>query len=1574
MTGLRPHMLVNEQASDDNFSDDETSPLTHDIYGGSTRTVQETKGWDVFRDLPPKNESGSMENQYCLEFTVKILKVIAYLVTFVIVLGCGVIAKGSVFFMTSQLRPDRVVPYCNKDIGRDKQFVVNLPTEERVAWTWCLLIAFMVPEIGTLFRSLRICFFKSWKRPPSNDFLFVFVMESLHTVGLAMLMFVILPELDVIKGAMLTNCVCFLPAVLSLVSRNTKGCTTRSEKTEVYMKALVDMVAIAAQATGFVLWPLLEGNDRPNLWLIPATLFCISCGYWENFVSKNSIFVFIKPLWRIKDRMKRTRYFTHIFISVWRMLVFFSCTLLAILYRGENVASFFTEFSKGFSAHKIRITEIKPNFGSSSLPDLEDVIPTGEVIDREAEYNTAVYVLIMHIIAAYLCYIFGKFACKIVIQGFSYAFPVNLTIPVTISILLAACGLRQADPCFFHHSIPDYLFFEAPPVYFLNEFITRQQAWVWLLWLLSQTWITLHIWTPKAERLATTEKLFVRPMYDSLLIDQSLGLNRRRDDGNDVKTEELADREKDPDEYYETISVHTDASSTTPKTVKKSDSITRIYACATMWHETREEMMEMLKSILRLDEDQCARRVAQKYLRIVDPDYYEFETHLYFDDAFEISDVNDDWVQVNRFVKLLVSTIDEAASHVHETNIRIRPPTKSPTPYGGQLIWTLPGKTKMIAHLKDKGKIRHRKRWSQVMYMYYLLGHRLMELPISVERKEVIAENTYLLTLDGDIDFQPHAVRLLIDLMKKNRNLGAACGRIHPVGSGLMVWYQMFEYAIGHWLQKATEHMIGCVLCSPGCFSLFRGKALMDDNVMRRYTTQSDEARHYVQYDQGEDRWLCTLLLQRGYRVEYSAASDAYTHCPEGFNEFYNQRRRWVPSTMANIMDLLMDYKKTIKINDNISLPYIWYQVMLMGGTILGPGTIFLMLVGAFVAAFRIDNWTSFYYNIIPILFFMFVCFTCKANIQLLVAQMLSTAYALIMMAVFVGTALQLGEDGAGSPSAIFLSCMMGSFIIAAILHPQEFKCILPILIYFLSIPSMYLLLILYSIINLNVVSWGTREVQVKKTKKELEQEKKEAEEAKRKAKKKTLLGFLQNSNNLSNPEDNEEGSFELSFAGLFKCMFCTYPKPIDEKQQLLRIAESLDGLGKRLETIERVMDPHGQIIHRRRTTSASSRDHHNLSALAEDPAEEDQLHDEDTDTASTGGSEHKIERNDDINPFWLEDKDLKKGPVSYISSSENQFWKELLDKYLYPIDEDKAAKARIAAELIELRNSSVFNFFMINALFVMIVFLLQLNKEMLHIKWPFGVKTNITYDEITQEVLISKEYLQLEPIGLVFVFFFALILVIQFTAMLFHRFGTISHILASTELNWCCNKKVEELSQDKLLDKQAVDIVRHLQKLKGINGDYDNDSGSSADRVGRRRTIYNIEKQRHKTRTIGTLDVAFRKRFLQMKMEDGEDAAGTPVLGRKLTMRREVREALEVRRRSLQAERRKSQMQTLGANNAVIRAQRISNAGNNSVKDLFEGHPNPAYEPGDDDTSSLRLQSVARNWAELERNKNSHL
>ena len=40
----------------------------------------------------------------------------------------------------------------------------------------------------------------------------------------------------------------------------------------------------------------------------------------------------------------------------------------------------------------------------------------------------------------------------------------------------------------------------------------------------------------------------------------------------------------------------------------------------------------------------------------------------------------------------------------------------------------------------------------------------------------------------------------------------------------------------------------------------------------------------------------------------------------------------------------------------------------------------------------------------------------------------------------------------------------------------------------------------------------------------------------------------------------------------------------------------------------------------------------------------------------------------------------------------------------------------------------------------------------------------------VYSQVLVTKEYLHLEPIGIVLVFFFFAIVVIQFVAMLFHR------------------------------------------------------------------------------------------------------------------------------------------------------------------------------------------------------------
>lgn len=108
----------------------------------------------------------------------------------------------------------------------------------------------------------------------------------------------------------------------------------------------------------------------------------------------------------------------------------------------------------------------------------------------------------------------------------------------------------------------------------------------------------------------------------------------------------------------------------------------------------------------------------------------------------------------------------------------------------------------------------------------------------------------------------------------------------------------------------------------------------------------------------------------------------------------------------------------------------------------------------------------------------------------------------------------------------------------------------------------------------------------------------------------------------------------------------------------------------------------------------------------------------------------------------------------------------------------------------------------------------------------------------------------------------------------------------------------------------------------------------------------------------------------------------GTPVLGlnRKMTNREEALKALEIRRNSVLAERRKSQMKTLGASKApseygVTGAQamapprhRVSVASGVSLKEVFEppgASVNHAYEeePSSlNNNSSVRLPNMRNN------------
>jgi hypothetical protein len=55
-----------------------------------------------------------------VDTSVKILKLLAYIVVFAAVLGSAVISKGTLLFITSQLKKDKQIPHCNKGLGTFK--------------------------------------------------------------------------------------------------------------------------------------------------------------------------------------------------------------------------------------------------------------------------------------------------------------------------------------------------------------------------------------------------------------------------------------------------------------------------------------------------------------------------------------------------------------------------------------------------------------------------------------------------------------------------------------------------------------------------------------------------------------------------------------------------------------------------------------------------------------------------------------------------------------------------------------------------------------------------------------------------------------------------------------------------------------------------------------------------------------------------------------------------------------------------------------------------------------------------------------------------------------------------------------------------------------------------------------------------------------------------------------------------------------------------------------------------------------------------------------------------------------
>lgn len=124
----------------------------------------------------------------------------------------------------------------------------------------------------------------------------------------------------------------------------------------------------------------------------------------------------------------------------------------------------------------------------------------------------------------------------------------------------------------------------------------------------------------------------------------------------------------------------------------------KVFICTTMYNEKQSEMKKLLQSLNNIVKSQNLQYVYK-------------EAHIFMDNGSK-----DNCLTKNSVILIsLIKSLDSIRLDSLKTYL---------TPYGIQMNWTLGNDFPFYVHFKDCQKFKAKKRWSQVMYMNYILNYR----------------------------------------------------------------------------------------------------------------------------------------------------------------------------------------------------------------------------------------------------------------------------------------------------------------------------------------------------------------------------------------------------------------------------------------------------------------------------------------------------------------------------------------------------------------------------------------------------------------------------------------------------------------------------------------------------------------------------------------------------------------------------------------------------------------------------------------------------------------------------------
>ncbi|PVU87481.1 hypothetical protein BB561_006309 [Smittium simulii] len=218
------------------------------------------------------------------------------------------------------------------------------------------------------------------------------------------------------------------------------------------------------------------------------------------------------------------------------------------------------------------------------------------------------------------------------------------------------------------------------------------------------------------------------------------------------------------------------------------------------------------------------------------------------------------------------------------------------------------------------------KRDSQMILLHFLnrshfdLPMTPLDLEIYHTMKNVIGVHPnlyeFILMVDADTEVEPESLNSLVSSMIHDSKVVGICGetRISNEDYSWTTMIQVYEYFISHHMAKAFESIFGSVTCLPGCFSMYRIKSVNGKPIIASKELVKDYSENIVDtlhkknlLSLGEDRYLTTLIMKHfpQYKTKFTSDARCKTTVPDTWSVLLSQRRRWINSTVHNLVELM---------------------------------------------------------------------------------------------------------------------------------------------------------------------------------------------------------------------------------------------------------------------------------------------------------------------------------------------------------------------------------------------------------------------------------------------------------------------------------------------------------------------------------------------------------------------------------------------------------------------------------------------------------------------------------------------